>query len=169
MIKLFKLDKPNILVVKEDEWLEKLMSPECTKNDKLKYRHKDIKKTLIEETSSKCAYCEDKMLSVAYGDIEHILPKAKYKNLTFAWENLTLSCSVCNNNKLELDISERNMIHPYEDTPEDHIYFMGTLAVSKGAKGTNTISLLELNRAELMQARSERLEKIAKVAEQIFN
>lgn len=56
----------------------------------------------------KCAYCENKMLAVSSGDIEHFRPKALIKNvgekpvvpgyfyLAYEWDNLLLSCERCN-------------------------------------------------------------------------
>ncbi len=64
-----------------------------------KYRHPEIK-TLLEEEMfhSKCAYCESPVKVVAYGHIEHFYPKGNpnYVDKTFEWDNLLLSCDICN-------------------------------------------------------------------------
>ena len=58
----------------------------------------------------KCAYCESKITVVTYGSIEHFRPKSIYPELTFEWNNLLLSCDICNDighkgNQFSLDIN----------------------------------------------------------------
>ncbi|MEC4815212.1 MAG: hypothetical protein SAK29_18330 [Scytonema sp. PMC 1069.18] len=40
-----------------------------------KYRHKEIKDLLEQMFYGKCAYCESKVTTTGYGDIEHFCPK----------------------------------------------------------------------------------------------
>lgn len=74
------------------------------------YRNKDVKKLLIEEFNSKCAYCEMRFVSVSPGAVEHFRPKGRNKKtnksysegyvgyywLACDWDNLLLSCTDCN-------------------------------------------------------------------------
>lgn len=74
------------------------------------YGHSSVKKSLKESQYNKCAYCESKVSSVAYGDVEHFRPKGGWKqdesqiNLTkpgyywlaYDWDNLLFSCQICN-------------------------------------------------------------------------
>lgn len=67
----------------------------CKKFSQLK---DELKKDLMREFGSKCAFCqrslsEDEKIVI---DIEHILPKQKYINYTFDIRNLVLSCRRCN-------------------------------------------------------------------------
>lgn len=63
-----------------------------------KYRHSKIKNALLTMFHGKCAYCESPIMVVAYGHIEHFYPKGNpnYVDKTFEWDNLLLSCAVCN-------------------------------------------------------------------------
>ncbi|MFT3680538.1 MAG: hypothetical protein QM791_09720 [Ferruginibacter sp.] len=82
------------------------------------YKKSDVKKNILIAFNNKCAYCETKFLAVYPGDIEHFRPKGgvidkvldpaskKFKNkirsekgyywLAAEWENLLLSCKLCN-------------------------------------------------------------------------
>src|SRR5262249_27227141 len=104
MIRLRKLDRPQVLEDNFDAWTAELQSaiqandPQIEKL-KLRYRHADIKAALVEETHGKCAYCESQVRHVFPGDTEHIAPSSKRPDLTYQWTNLTLVCGVCNRNK----------------------------------------------------------------------
>jgi uncharacterized protein (TIGR02646 family) len=104
MIKLLKGDKPQVLKDNAATWGKTLVDKKArgekpTDPDKARYRHPDIKVALIAETHGKCAYCESKLLHIAYGDIEHITPKSVKIELSVEWQNLTLACDRCNTNK----------------------------------------------------------------------
>jgi len=77
-----------------------------------KYRHPKIKDALVTMFHGKCAYCESPVRVVTYGHIEHFYPKGNpnYMDKTFEWDNLLLSCDVCNDsghkgNRFPLDAS----------------------------------------------------------------
>jgi len=132
MIKLNKTGEPDVLLRNKASWTAEYLrqvaagrgvSPTVAG----RYRHEDIKSQLVTETSGKCAYCESKMLHVAFGDIEHIRPKSVNPDLTFEWENLTLVCSVCNNNKRDYDSPTEPLINPYIDNPSDHLRAYGPM------------------------------------------
>ena len=63
------------------------------------YRHADVKASILNETAEKCAYCESKVTHVYWGDVEHIKPKDLFPWHRLDYDNLTLSCAICNNNK----------------------------------------------------------------------
>lgn len=74
------------------------------------YRRTDVKEALILLFEGKCAYCESTFLNVYYGDVEHFRPKAEiteaddpkspgYYWLASDWDNLLLSCKLCNSHK----------------------------------------------------------------------
>lgn len=162
-----KLNKPTVLVENEMEWTKSLTEyvnngekpPDNIKN---KYRHPEIKKILLEETFNKCVYCESKITHIEYGDIEHIDPKSKVHDKTFEWENLTISCSKCNTNKSDYYDPTFSLLNPYKDNPESKITFLGpiTFPVGGDPRAEFTIRLLKLDRAELVERRTEHLNKI---------
>lgn len=61
-----------------------------------KYRHREIKDALVAAFHGKCAYCESQIRAVSYGHIEHFYPRSVYVDKTFEWDNLLLSCEICN-------------------------------------------------------------------------
>ncbi len=77
------------------------------------YKRKDVKKQLTELFNGKCAYCESKIIVVTNPDIEHFRPKAGtgkdkknllkpgYYWLASTWDNLFLSCALCNRNNTQ--------------------------------------------------------------------
>jgi uncharacterized protein (TIGR02646 family) len=73
------------------------------------YAHRSVKDALRNAQHDKCAFCESKISHIAYGDIDHVRPKAGYQQrrggplkrpgyywLAYTWENLLLVCEICN-------------------------------------------------------------------------
>jgi uncharacterized protein (TIGR02646 family) len=129
------------------------------------YREKDVKQAIIQETYGKCAYCESKVGHTSPGDVEHILPKSRRPELIFAWENLTYACNECNRRKGDYYSNEEPLVHPYDDNPEEHLYFSGPMIFDYpgDTKGLLTRSKLELNRERLVERRKECLEFLHKM------
>jgi uncharacterized protein (TIGR02646 family) len=136
-----------------------------------RYRHWQVKAALVTMFHGKCAYCESKITVVTYGQIEHFYPKGQYVERTFQWENLLLSCDLCNNaqhkgTRFPLD-GDRNplLIDPTTVMPEDHLLFSwdqrAGLAWVYGitARGKETVEMFDLNgdrgRKELIKGRCE--------------
>ncbi len=169
MIKLTKLPTPAILTANGAAWTATLMAKlaagdKPTQTESSRYRHKDIKSTLELETHGKCAYCESKLKHIHHGDVEHIHPKSLDPAKQFEWENLTLSCEVCNQNKSNLDPRAELIIDPYIINPEEHICFIGALAYPAGTpNGISSIRILELNRAELVIMRNETISRVMSI------
>lgn len=162
MIKLQKGPEPAVLTENYDNWTNALLDriakgEKPTDAEKGKYRHPDVKEALVKETFGKCAYCESKIRHIAYGDIEHISPKSSDHKLTFLWSNLTLACDLCNTNK-----GVHTVVDPYVDDPSEYFLFVGALIFGRPGndKGRFTETQLELNRAELVEKRRDRLENI---------
>lgn len=163
MIPLTKLPEPEILKTNSKAWTKELLG-EISKGNKpseylkSRYRHKEIKETLESETNNKCAYCESKIKHISHGDVEHIFPKSKNPKFTFKWDNLTLACEICNQNKGIIE----DILDPYSDDPEDHIFFAGPILFSMpdSERGDLTIITLNLNRDPLMRQRIEKLESL---------
>lgn len=164
MIRLYKTEEPEVLINNAASWTqiieEKLGRQEKLSNsDKSRYAHHDIKSALVAETNGKCAYCESKIRHIAPGDIEHVIPKSVVPQLWFEWVNLTLACSECNRRKLDHLGDDTDFVDPYHDNPETHFWHLGaTIFPAPGSEAAvSTESLLELNRAELLERRAARL------------
>lgn len=175
MIKLIKLAKPEILTKNAETWTAELLdkikeNQKPSSTDDARYRHPQIKESLISETNGKCAYCESKLRHVHHGDVEHIIPKSLQPSKRYEWDNLTLACEICNQNKSNKDPDTLHIIDPYTTNPKEHLIFVGALLYSLGTThGTNTKTLLGLNRVELIEQRQNRLNQIMGIFESIFN
>ena len=173
MIKLSKVEKPQVLVDFAEQWTNEYL--DCLQRDEKpsetiahRYNNKAIKDTLEKETFGKCAYCESKIKHVEFGDIEHILPKCKdaRPDLYVEWSNLTLACEVCNRVK-KRDYYNPNvpLVNPYEDNPKEFFIFLGTIITARkdNKRGAITESILDLNRSDLVVRRNERLQSVNKL------
>src|ERR1700722_11367263 len=164
MIRLNKGTRPSILERRAEQWTRELLEKinrgeEPTKVEKTRYNHHEVKEALLRETNGKCAYCESKLRHVAFGDIEHIVPKSVLPDRWFVWENLTLACDVCNTNKSNYSGDHDEFVDPYANEPEDLFWFMdATLWGFPGKDAADTtIRILKLNRPDLLEKRREEL------------
>ncbi|WP_295843482.1 hypothetical protein [uncultured Microbacterium sp.] len=78
------------------------------------YKQAEVKTLLTEVFRSKCGYCEADLAAVSFGDIEHYRPKSAwirtdgsksptgYYWLASEWNNLLLSCTLCNSRSKRL-------------------------------------------------------------------
>ncbi|PZU81197.1 MAG: hypothetical protein DI528_21745 [Shinella sp.] len=166
MIRIFKGGKPKKLEDNSAEWTRIVLSKlaagvEISSAEKTRYSHKDIKDAIVDETHGKCAYCESDIRHIAYGDIEHVVPKKIEPAKWFEWENLTLACDVCNTNKG----SEVDIVDPYNCDPEERFAFLGASiwGIPGDEEAVLTERTLELNRDELVSKRTERIEHLMKL------
>ena len=174
MIKLSKTAKPNVLALNSVTWTDAIISKlskgdKLTASEKTKYRHPEVKAALISETNGKCAYCESKIKHVHHGDVEHISPKSLQPEKMFEWENLTIACEICNQNKSDKDPFIEHIIDPYKVDPSLHLVFMGALIFPLGTVlGRNTEVILDLNRVSLCEMRKEKLAQVMGIFETIL-
>ena len=174
MIKIFKAAKPDVLAKNAEEWTKIVLGKielgeKLTSTDDARYRHAEIKKALVAETHGKCAYCESKLKHIHHGDVEHIAPKSLEPAKRYDWNNLTLACEICNQNKSDRDPSVEHIIDPYITDPAEHLTFLGSLIFPLGTNmGKNTVTLLGLNRVALLERRKSRLEQIMSIYETIL-
>jgi uncharacterized protein (TIGR02646 family) len=155
------------------------------------YGHESVKTALKTMQHDKCCFCESKISHISYGDVEHFRPKAAYKQskkdtlssagyywLAYDWNNLLLSCTLCNQRYKAnlfplLDATKRAknhhenitdetplFINPALQNPENHIDFHEAIIVAKDEYGQHTIESLGLNRDALKQQRAGKLELI---------
>lgn len=167
MRKIKKLKKPQILVINAARWTQEYCS--CLSSGQKpseevvsRYKEPTIKAALEQETHEKCAYCESKIKHITYGDIDHILPKNKdaRPDLYVEWTNLTLACEQCNRSgKRTYYKPQLPLINPYIDDPEQYFNDIGPLIMP--VLGDNrayvTRNVLKLNRAALVERRTERI------------
>ena len=172
MIKLEKAGEPDILAQNAKQWTEAVVrkinrGEEPTRTEKNRYNHREIKQTLLRETNGKCAYCESKFAHITYGDIEHVVPKSTDPTKWFQWQNLTLACDVCNTNKSDTSVDGESFIDPYSLDPEEHFWHLGATVLARPGCDAAAITekLLELNRADLVERRYERLKNLMRMLE----
>jgi hypothetical protein len=161
VIRLRKGNPPAILVEKASEWAAEYQSAlaaggEIPKTIRFRYRHKDIKAAIREESHNKCIYCES---PVGFGQTDHILPVSKCPSLVVDWDNLALVCTECNTHKSDYFDSTLPLINPYVEDPADFLIFLGPLvmALAGNQRGQATERQIKLNRAELLERRTRRL------------
>lgn len=124
------------------------------------YNFKELREAVTKETAGKCAYCEDTLLATVSGDIEHILPKAHFRQHMFDYQNLTLACPKCNNSKSQFYDPSYGLINPFTTDPEKHLVAAGPLVMALTDLGETTKEVLDLNRPALITERIERIESI---------
>lgn len=148
------------------------------------YKHASVKNELIKNQYYKCCYCESKFGHNYHGDVEHYRPKRAWKQkkndklqypgyywLAYDWDNLLLSCSICNGNKDNIFPLQDNclratnhhktiestdntlLINPMLENPEEHIGFREDVAYGKTHKGRITINTVKLDRVLLCEDR----------------
>jgi uncharacterized protein (TIGR02646 family) len=153
------------------------------------YGNPDVKTLLRTAQDGKCCFCEAKIEHISYGDVEHYRPKAGwvqneetlnrpgYYWLAYDWDNLFLSCEICNqrhkknffplsdNAKRALshqdDIKKETpvFIKPDIEDPEKFIEFKEEIPFPSrdSPRGNQTIKKLGLDRETLNERRREKL------------
>jgi uncharacterized protein (TIGR02646 family) len=153
------------------------------------YGHEDVKNLLRTVQDGKCCFCEAKIAHISYGDVEHYRPKAGwiqkdeklnrpgYYWLAYDWDNLFLSCEICNqrHKKNYFPISDNTkraishahlvndespiFIKPDTEDPEKYIEFKEEIPfpVDGNSRGAQTIEKLGLDRESLNERRREKL------------
>jgi len=207
MISIIKPDAPEILRTKGVEQTKKdcEMYDSCAddyRSGKAKFDHdngiynaEEVKQCLLAAQHNKCCYCESKFRSTSYGDIEHYRPKGAVKRepgakkeypgyhwLANEWENLLVSCQICNQQHKGMLFPLRNpeararsyyedvsaeeplLINPGTQDPRKHIGFSNEEPVAYDDIGQTTIEVLGLRRTDLQE---ERLEKYKKLKEEL--
>jgi uncharacterized protein (TIGR02646 family) len=138
----------------------KLTRKLCPNPEKLKtdYKNKENKEALKDSSYGKCMYCESAISHIDYGDVEHIKPKSLFPAEKYNWDNLGYACPKCNR-ECKKEIYDPNIINPYDTDPVNYLYFIGGILRAKNSnnKGRITITIIQLNRPDLLQKRKEAL------------
>jgi uncharacterized protein (TIGR02646 family) len=211
MIAIQRTDEPDILKTKGKNKRQVLCQEYDNGTRKFTfdsniYADNSVKQALITMQYDKCCFCESKFSHIAYGDVEHFRPKGGYKQnetdkdlvkpgyywLAYDWNNLLVSCTLCNQKYKAnlfplLDDSKRAknhhatladetplLINPTLQNPEQHISFREEIpfAIGDNLFGKHTISVLALDRKELNDRRLKEyddfqvLNKLVKLAKQ---
>lgn len=181
MIKVQRGECPEVLQRNAAHWRAALLaasSPAGRKRCEGRYRHPQIKKTLVRVFHGKCAYCESRITHADFGHIEHFHPKAGSRGdrrLTFEWKNLLLACGVCNGagfKGTQFPAPEEGgpLVNPCDEEPSEHFAFeyesqLGLASVwGITQRGETTERILGLNRTDLRQYRSLQIKKLAYIA-----
>lgn len=199
MIRIIKGAAPAVLVKNAAAGHQQLVAAVKAKA-KLKFRKslyaaKSVRDSLMKAQNGKCAFCESHFAHVGYGDVEHFRPKAGVRQATgdklkrpgyywlaYSWDNLFVSCQLCNQKFKGNLFPLRNpkarclrpshplsrerplLVHPEDDNPTAFVTFHGETAVPKfgGAapRGRATIATFGLNRDELRAKRMEVLRRL---------
>lgn len=198
MIFIHRTEEPEILANKGNA--EQLALCDAYEQGKRKfdfksgiYGHETVKNALIAMQHDKCCFCESKITHISYGDVEHYRPKGGYKQddseplqplgyywLAYTWDNLLLSCTLCNQQYkknlfplLDSDKRARNhhdeiateqplLINPSVVNPQEHIGFREEIpyAINGSVYGQTTIDALGLDREALNEVRRAKLNLI---------
>lgn len=122
-----------------------------------------------------CCYCEAEIDVVDYPHIEHRKPKApdKFPESTFVWNNLHLSCSICNNNKLDQWDRDNPILDAVRDNPiKDHLEYRddntGVYRNALSMRGKTTIEHTDMNRHKLRRARQTIYRDVSEAIKEIL-
>lgn len=157
------------------------------------YGKASVKTALLKMQHDKCCFCESKISHISYGDVEHYRPKGGYKQteqdelhvpgyywLPYTWENLLLSCTLCNQqfkkNLFPLLEAQKRALSHYDDIaleqpllinpsvtdPRQYIGFRQEIpyAIEGNRYGKETIAAVGLDREALNEKRRSHLELI---------
>lgn len=169
VIRIRKGPTPPTLQRNAEDWTEELLArleagQPVSAEMWNRYNTPDVKQQAIADSHSKCAYCESKVTHVSFGDLEHMRPKKRFPSHAYDWSNLVLVCSRCNNKKRETYDEAVPPIDPVAEDPAAFLVAHGEWVwPTAGAlhdRAFETIELVGLNRAELLEQRRRRCEKI---------
>lgn len=160
-----KLVPPTLLVQNQDSWTSEYKLDRTNTTKRYRYRNKEIKTKLKEETSNKCVYCESKIGHNTPGDIEHKIPSSKCIDLHFAWDNLTIACTECNRRKNDYYKVGNEFLDPYVDDVEKLLEHLGPVCFWKNshARAEITIKILELNSSKRNDLIIDKIGKLEEV------
>lgn len=161
---LTKKPEPEVLRNNKAVWLFEYLCDKNNSTKKYRYRNKEIKKTLKEETFNKCVYCESKIGHNTPGDIEHKVPSSVDDTKHFDWDNLTIACTECNRRKNDYFDVLKPFLDPYVHGIEARVVHLGPVVNWAQGDVCAEISIreLELNgsRIELISRKIEAIDNL---------
>ena len=170
MRRLTKIQEPQVLVDNRTDWTTACATPPLTDAKKYRYRHRDIKARLAEETSEKCIYCEQKVAPVAPSHVEHKTPVSVDASKRFDWANLTLACPECNRRKNAFYSNHIGFLDPYDDDVEYALIHRGPIVTWRPGESRAELSVRYLaldgsERNELVRKKIDFLSKLDNAVE----
>lgn len=166
--------------------------------DETIYRDPSVKQVLVQAQHGKCAFCESSFAHVSYGDVEHFRPKGGIRQrrggalrrpgyywLAYVWENLLVSCELCNRRfkrnwfplehrstrvrgpKGDLSKERPLLVNPAVDDPAAFITFHEhrAVAVAGAPKGRSSIRGYGLNRTTIRARRRRVIDVIERLVD----
>jgi hypothetical protein len=126
----------------------------------MSYVPEKLKRQVEERAKKRCEYCQTQMLVIIVLQVEHIHPSSKGGETTL--ENLSLSCSMCNNSKKAFltgvdpkTDQESRLFNPRIDLWEEHFAWIedGVKIEGRTAVGRATVQRLNMNREDVLDSR----------------
>lgn len=160
-----RLEEPEILASKKDEWLQKFLASGKKRPDSSKYGNPNILQKLKDMSYNKCFYSEASITATP-SNVDHLMEVALDKTKAFEWDNLYLSLQECNvgrPNNNEIPIAE--VLDPCRDSDDEirtHLSFDFEKVIPKDGseKGRKTIAKFRLNHQSLLLRRIKCLSKL---------
>jgi len=121
---------------------------------------RSLKEPLLALTWGKCVFCEGKLGSQAYSQIEHYISRKIAPSRSFQWRNLLPVCQICNASKGHAD-HQGKLLKPDDEDPEP-FFWIGPegeiaphprLTAEEALRAAETIRLCALNRGGLCEDR----------------
>jgi 5-methylcytosine-specific restriction endonuclease McrA len=167
MIKLDRIALPDVVATLLAGWQAELQT-RLDRGDDVQdiddyvdnhYKDPRLKDILKRESHGKCIYCEAKILHAQFGDVEHIKPKRRFRDISLSHDNLGLCCTACNNSKKDRWDAAVPFLNPYTDQPNQFLRAFGPMLgpLPHALRATETIRVLGLNRVGLLERRAEHL------------
>lgn len=113
------------------------------------YGDSKLKEQLRIDQNGKCAFCEQNIVSLSHGDVEHYRPKGGYSQnekddlhkpgyywLAYEWNNLLLVCEICNRrhkkNYFPLRNPEKRALNHHQDISQEKPFFVNPYIENPG-------------------------------------
>lgn len=165
MIRVDRGPKPDGFDVRSQSWNERFQTEHSHDSTltisafwtKVRKEIRQDAEVLYHSFHGKCAFCESNPASTSALQIEHYRPKQHFPALVFEWANWLPSCGWCNSKKwAHFPDCEGQpcLIDPATEEPNEHLEFVGYVALPKTERGKKTIGLIGLNRSPLEAERS---------------
>lgn len=169
MIRLHRGPEPGALTRYRDRWtnrLRRIVTEEGRGDWSTTAARRHIRNALGPMSFEKCAYCEGRLDAQSLKYIEHYVARAVDLEMAFAWTNLFLVCSACNELKGGTD-HHGVLLKPDDETPEcdpERFFWLNgegelephpRLSPAEAARASETIRVCKLNRGGLCKDRSD--------------
>jgi hypothetical protein len=150
VIPLRRTNEPRVLAENRDKWLEKFREKRAAtpghRPPSSQYAHEDIVLALEAMSFKKCFYCEALAES---REVDHYVEVAEQPERAFIWENLYLSCKLCQSKARHQEIAVTDCLDPCDPAvaPRDHLDFIDEQIRAKNDSpvGSSTIRKYRLH------------------------